>query len=138
MQIRRSAEKEEGNVWQQLMEVLPRARYFTFPSSCPNCVLYFIHSTTESQAVDALTIEIHTSTTSNKSSKITGTDINRTNLYYSIFYSQSHIIQASKCCKRKMPLQKKKTNDRTLYILLFKHEASTHTLTSTSSTTTSA
>ena len=48
MQIRRSAEKEEGNVWQQLMEVLPRARYFTFPSSCPPCVvctlLYTLHN----------------------------------------------------------------------------------------------
>ena len=132
MQIRRSAEKEEGNVWQQLMEVLPRARYFTFPSSCPPCVLYFIHSTTESQAVDALTIEIHTSTTLNKTSKVTDIHINKTNLYYSIFYSQSHIIQASK-----MPLQKKKTNDRTLYILFFKHEASTHTSASTSTSSTS-
>ena len=88
MQIRRSAEKEEGNVWQQLMEVLPRARYFTFPSSCPPCVLYFIHSTTESQAVDALTIEIHTSTTLNKTSKITDIHINKTNLYSIFEYHQ--------------------------------------------------
>ena len=115
MQIRRSAEKEEGNVWQQLMEVLPRARYFTFPSSCPPCVLYFIHSTTESQAVDALTFEIHTLIALNKTSKITGIHINKTNLYYSIFYSQMRL---------QMPLEKNAVTEKenqwsyTLYSIL--------------------